>query len=165
MSKYFWVGTTECIQAYCRQKILINQNSEVHFSSACQTSSWLTSQPDLFCLPRKLQLLTYLPRLVVEPHQSVIPGQHLAVEGGVVLGRATPGHGAPDLDRLIQVDMAFLKRVWIRATGEHGQRWRHWGWLGSATPTRDERQGFLIQTDLLLQFSNGFNELTGEQRT
>lgn len=49
--------------------------------------------------------------LVVEPHQSVIPGQHLAVEGGVVLGRATPGHGAPDLDRLIQVHMTFLKRV------------------------------------------------------
>lgn len=49
--------------------------------------------------------------LVVEPHQSVIPRQHFAVEGGVVLGRATPGHGAPDLDRLIQVNMAFLKRV------------------------------------------------------
>lgn len=49
--------------------------------------------------------------LVVEPHLSVIPGQHLAIKGGVILRRATPGHGAPDLDRLIQVDMTFLKRV------------------------------------------------------
>lgn len=91
--------------------------------------------------------LTYLSCLVVEPHQSVIPGQHFAVKGGVILRRATAGHGAPDFDRLIQVDMTFLKRVWIRAAGEHGQRRRHWGWLGSVTPTRDERQGFLIQTD------------------
>lgn len=127
---------------------------EVNFSSACQTSSWFKSRSDLFCLPRKLQQhLTYLSSLVVEPHQSVIPGQHLAVEGGVILRRATAGHGAPDLDRLIQVDMTFLKRVRIRAAGEHGQRWRHWGWLGSVTPTRHERQCFLIQTDLLLQFS------------
>ncbi len=50
MSQYFWVGTTE-------YKPIVDRNPnkskqlEVHFSSACQTSSWFTSQSDLFCLP------------------------------------------------------------------------------------------------------------------
>lgn len=37
-------------------------------------------------------IFSYLASLVVEPDQSMIPGQHLAVEGGIVLGRATPSH-------------------------------------------------------------------------
>lgn len=59
---------------------------------------------------------------MVEPDESVIPGQHLAVESGVVLSWATPGHRPPDLDGLVQVDMALLKRVRVRAAGEDGQR-------------------------------------------
>lgn len=94
------------------EKVLVNQDSSRVIYHLCVSNK--PSRSDLFCLPLKVQVqqhLTYLSCLVVEPHQSVIPGQHLAVEGGVVLGRATPGHGAPDLDRLIQVNMAFLKRV------------------------------------------------------
>lgn len=120
---------------------IYTSNKQLTGNLTCSACCWWQNTS------KKIKHLTYLSCLVVEPHQSVIPGQHLAVEGGVILRRATPGHGAPDLDRLIQVDVTFLKRVWIRAAGEHGQRWRHWGWLGSVTPTRDERQGFLIQTD------------------
>lgn len=67
----------------------------------------------------------YLARLVIEPDQGMVPGQHLAVKRRVVLCRAAAGHGAPDLDRLVQVDMAFLKGVRIRPAGEDGQRRRH----------------------------------------
>lgn len=68
---------------------------------------------------------SYLARFVVEPDQRVIPGQHLAVERGIVLGRATPGHRAADLDRLIQVDVSILEGVRVGLAGEHGQRRRH----------------------------------------
>lgn len=37
-------------------------------------------------------IFSYLAGLVVEPDQCMIPGQHLAVEGGVVLGWATSSH-------------------------------------------------------------------------
>lgn len=64
----------------------------------------------------------YLAGLVVKPHQGVIPGQHLAVKGGVVLGRPAPSHRPADLDRLIQVHMPLLEWVRVRSAGEHGQR-------------------------------------------
>lgn len=50
-----------------------------------------------------------LPRLVVEPDESMVSRQHLAVERCVVLGRAAASNRAPDLDWLVQVDMTFLK--------------------------------------------------------
>jgi len=68
---------------------------------------------------------SYLAGLVVEPNQGVVPGQHLAVEGGVVLGRPAPSHRPADLDGLIQVHMALLERVRVGSAGEHGQRRRH----------------------------------------
>lgn len=63
-----------------------------------------------------------LAGLVVEPDQGVIPGQHLAVEGGIVLRRATPRHRPADLDRLIQVYMSLLEWVRVWSAGKHGQR-------------------------------------------
>lgn len=73
-------------------------------------------------LSPSLSHTTHLACLVVEPDECVISGQHLAVESGVVLGWPTPGHRPPDLDGLVQVDMALLKRVRVRAAGEDGQR-------------------------------------------
>ncbi|MED6287435.1 hypothetical protein CHARACLAT_016336 [Characodon lateralis] len=54
----------------------------------------------------------YLPRLVVEPYKSMIPGQHLAVKCGVVLGWSAPSHRPTNFDRLIQVHMPLLE--WVR---------------------------------------------------
>lgn len=65
---------------------------------------------------------SYLAGLVVEPDQSMIPGQHLAVKGGIVLRRTTPGHRPADLDWLIQVYMSLLEWVRVWSAGEHGQR-------------------------------------------
>lgn len=62
----------------------------------------------------------YLACLVVKPNQGVIPGQHLAVERGVVLRGPTPSHRPADLDGLIQVDMSLLERVRVGSAGEHG---------------------------------------------
>lgn len=63
-----------------------------------------------------------LAGLVVEPDQGMIPRQHLAVEGGIVLCWATPRHRPADLDRLIQVYMPLLEWVRVWSAGEHGQR-------------------------------------------
>lgn len=63
-----------------------------------------------------------LASLVVKPHQSVIPGQHLAVEGGVVLGWPAPSHRPADLDGLIQVHMPLLEWVRVGSAGEYCQR-------------------------------------------
>lgn len=52
-----------------------------------------------------------LASLVVEPNQGMISGQHLAVKGGIVLGRPTPSHRPADLDWLIQVYMPLLEWV------------------------------------------------------
>lgn len=60
---------------------------------------------------RRASFSAYLPRLVVKPDQSMVSRQHLAVERCVVLGRAAASNRAPDLDWLVQVDMAFLKWV------------------------------------------------------
>lgn len=95
-------------------------------------------------------IFSYLAGLVVEPDQCMIPGQHLAVEGGVVLGWATSSHWPADLNWLIQVHMSLLEWVWVGSAGEHSQRWRHWFWLESITPTRYEGQVFLIQSGRLL---------------
>lgn len=95
-------------------------------------------------------IFSYLAGLVVEPDQCMIPGQHLAVEGGVVLGWATSSHWPADLNWLIQVHMPLLEWVWVGSAGEHSQRWRHWFWLESITPTRYEGQVFLIQSGRLL---------------
>lgn len=59
---------------------------------------------------------------MVEPDESVVPGQHFAVEGGVVLCGAAAGHGPSNLDGLVQVNMALLERVRVGSAGEHGQR-------------------------------------------
>lgn len=67
-------------------------------------------------------IFSYLASLVVKPNQGMIPGQHLAVEGGVVLGRATPSHRPADLDWLIQVHMPLLEWVRVGSAGEHSQR-------------------------------------------
>lgn len=93
---------------------------------------------------------SYLARFMVEPDKCVIPGQHLAVERGIVLGRTTPSHWPADLDRLIQVHVSILERVRVGSAGEHGQRRRHWFWLESVTPTRYEGDVFLIQSGRLL---------------
>lgn len=69
--------------------------------------------------------MTHLACLVVEPDEGMVPGEHLAVEGGVILGRAAARDRAPDLHRLVQVDVTLLKRVRVRAAGEHSQRRRH----------------------------------------
>lgn len=95
-------------------------------------------------------VLSYLAGLVVEPNQGMIPGQDLAIEGGIVLGRAAPSHRPADLDWLIQVHMPLLEWMRVGSAGEHGQRWRHWFWLESITPTRHEGQVFLIQSGRLL---------------
>lgn len=65
---------------------------------------------------------SYLASLVVEPNQGMIPGQHLAVEGGIILGWAAPSHRPADLDRLIQVHMPLLEWMRVGSAGEHGQR-------------------------------------------
>lgn len=67
-------------------------------------------------------ILSYLASFVVEPNQGMIPGQHLAVKGGVVLGRATPSHRPADLDWLIQVYMTLLEWVRVGSAGKHSQR-------------------------------------------
>lgn len=59
--------------------------------------------------------------LVIKPDQSMVPGEHLAVKGGIVLGWPAASHRAADLDRLVQVDMTLLKRVGVRAASEDGQ--------------------------------------------
>lgn len=93
---------------------------------------------------------SYLASFVVEPDKCMIPGQHLAVERGIVLGWTTPSHWPADLDRLIQVDVSILERVRVGSAGEHGQRRRHWFWLECVTPTRYEGDVFLIQSVRLL---------------
>lgn len=98
----------------------------------------------------KIYTISYLASLVVEPDQCMIPGQHLAVKGGIVLGRTTTSHRSADLDWLIQVYMPLLEWVWVGSAGEHSQRWRHWFWLESITPTRYEGQVFLIQSGRLV---------------
>lgn len=35
---------------------------------------------------------SYLASFMVEPDKCMVPGQHLAVEGGIVLGRTAPSH-------------------------------------------------------------------------
>lgn len=70
-------------------------------------------------------IFSYLAGLVVEPNQGMIPGQHLAVKGGIVLGRPTPSHRPADLDWLIQVHMSLLEWVRVGSAGEHSQRRRH----------------------------------------
>lgn len=97
-----------------------------------------------------VNIFSYLASLVVEPNQCVIPGQHLAVEGGVVLGWSTSSHRPADLDRLIQVYMSLLEWMRVGSAGEHSQRWRHWLWLQSITPTGHEGHVFLIQSGKLL---------------
>lgn len=92
-------------------------------------------------------VMPHLACLVVEPDERMVPGEHLAVEGGVVLSRTAACDRAPDLHRFVQVDVTLLKRVWVRAAGKHGQSRRHWWRLQCVTPTRGERQGFLIQID------------------
>lgn len=94
--------------------------------------------------------VSYLPGLVVEPHKSMIPGQHLAVEGGVVLGRSAASHRPSDLDWLVQVHMSLLEWVRVGSAGEHGQCWRHWFWLECVTPTRHNGEIFLIQIGRVL---------------
>lgn len=59
--------------------------------------------------------------LVIKPDKSMVPGQHLAVKCGVVLGWPAASHGAADLDGLVQVNMTLLKRVGVRAASEDGQ--------------------------------------------
>lgn len=93
---------------------------------------------------------SYLASFMVEPDECMIPGQHLAVERGVVLGRTTSSHWPADLDRLIQVHVSILERVRVGSAGEHGQRRRHWFWLECVTPTRYEGDVFLIQSDRLV---------------
>lgn len=63
-----------------------------------------------------------LASFVVKPNQGMIPGQHLAVKGGVVLGRATPSHRPADLDWLIQVYMTLLEWMRVGSAGKHSQR-------------------------------------------
>lgn len=67
-------------------------------------------------------VFSYLASLVVEPNKGMIPGQDLAVEGGIVLGWATPSHRPADLDWLIQVYMPLLEWMRVGSAGEHGQR-------------------------------------------
>lgn len=62
-----------------------------------------------------------LARLVIKPDESVVPGQHFAVEGSIILRGPTAGHGAADLDGLVQVDMTLLEGVRVRAAREDGQ--------------------------------------------
>lgn len=72
-----------------------------------------------------LVLSSYLASFMVEPDERMVPGQHLAVERGVVLGRTAARHRPADLDRLIQVHVAILEGVRVGSAGEHGQRRRH----------------------------------------
>lgn len=65
---------------------------------------------------------SYLAGLVVEPDEGMIPGQDLAVEGGIVLCGATASHRPADLDWLIQVHMSLLEWMRVGSAGEHGQR-------------------------------------------
>lgn len=67
-------------------------------------------------------IISYLAGLVVEPYQSMIPGQHFAVKGGIVLGRPAPSHRPADFDWLIQVHMPLLEWVRVGSAGEHSQR-------------------------------------------
>lgn len=76
-----------------------------------------------------------LAGLVVEPDERMVPGQHFAVKGGVVLGGSAAGHRASDLDGLIQVNMALLERVRVGSAGEHSQRRRHRFGLQRVAPT------------------------------
>lgn len=64
---------------------------------------------------------SYLACLVIKPDKRVVPGQHLAVKGGIVLGWPATSHRAADLNRLVQVDMTLLKRVGVRPASEDGQ--------------------------------------------
>lgn len=64
--------------------------------------------------------ISYLACFVFKPNQGVIPGQHFAVEGGIVLSRATPSHRPADLDRLIQVHMPLLEWVRVGSAGKYG---------------------------------------------
>lgn len=62
-----------------------------------------------------------LARLVIKPYESMVPGQHFAVKGGVILRWSAASHRAADFDGLVQVDMSLLKRVRVRAASEDGQ--------------------------------------------
>lgn len=62
-----------------------------------------------------------LARLVIKPDESMVPGEHFAVKGSIILRRSTAGHRAADFNGLVQVDMTLLKRVRVRAASEDGQ--------------------------------------------
>ena len=108
----------------------------------------ITPQP----YTHSLKLSSHLAGLVVEPDQRMVPGEHLAVKRRVVLRGAAARHGAADLDGFVQVDMPLLEGVRVWSAGEHGQRGRHRGRLESVAPTRDDGQGFLIQSGGCLRF-------------
>lgn len=51
----------------------------------------------------------------------MVSGQHLTVKSRVILSGPAASHRAANLDRLVQVDMALLKRMRVRAASEDGQ--------------------------------------------
>lgn len=85
---------------------------------------------------------------MIKPDESMVPWQHFAIKGGIILRWSTACHRAANLDGLVQVDMTLLKRVRVRAASEDGQGWRHrgqaWGVSLPGTMRSSSRFGTLF---------------------
>ena len=77
-----------------------------------------------------------LAHLLIKPEESMVPWQHSAIKGGIILCWWTMCHRMADLDGLIQVDMTLLKWVSLQAASEDGRGWLGWG--GVWTSDNDE---------------------------